>query len=108
MVCALLFPNPPQHHHDHHPPSTTIHPQPHQAVGDELLDSVASDNIPIFAEEEKFNAAVTTAVDRLEAKLQGNAVPGEREREGGLGDRERGLGARARERERESFSGREA
>jgi hypothetical protein len=58
-----------------------------QAVGDELLDSVASDNIPIFAEEEKFNAAITTSVDRLDAKLSGNAVPG------GFGARPRGRAA---------------
>lgn len=46
-----------------------------KAVGEDLLDSIASDNIPIFAEEEKFNAAVTTSVDRLVAKINGEAVP---------------------------------
>lgn len=46
-----------------------------EAVGEDLLDSVASDNIPIFAEEEKFNAAIATSVERIDAKLNGNAVP---------------------------------
>jgi hypothetical protein len=46
------------------------------AVGEDLADSVAADNIPIFAEEEKFNAAVTTSVDRIEAALNGTPVPG--------------------------------
>ncbi|KAI8475847.1 MAG: hypothetical protein J3K34DRAFT_403008 [Monoraphidium minutum] len=45
------------------------------ALGEDLLDSIASDNIPIFAEEEKFNAAITTSVERIDAKLNGNAVP---------------------------------
>ncbi len=50
------------------------------AVGDDLLDSVVSDNIPIFTEEEKYNAAALTSVDRLVAQLEGQPVPGTRER----------------------------
>ncbi len=42
-----------------------------QAIGDSLVDSVVSDNIPIFTEEEKFNEAVTSIVKRVEAKLTG-------------------------------------
>lgn len=45
------------------------------AVTEDLLDSVASDNIPIFAEEEKFNAAILTSIERIDAQLSGNPVP---------------------------------
>lgn len=48
-----------------------------QAVGDELLDSIVSDNIPIFTEEEKYNQTVLSSVERIEAKLNGEKVPGE-------------------------------
>jgi hypothetical protein len=48
-----------------------------QAVGDDLIDSVSGDNIPIFAEEERYNQAVLSSVERLEAQLNGNPVPGE-------------------------------
>jgi uncharacterized protein len=47
------------------------------AVGDDLVESVIGDNIPIYTEQEKYNAAVLTSVERLEAKLAGNPVPGE-------------------------------
>lgn len=47
------------------------------AVGDDLIDSIISTNIPIFTEEEKYNQTVVSAVERLEAKLLGNPVPGE-------------------------------
>ncbi|GIL42893.1 hypothetical protein Vafri_731 [Volvox africanus] len=46
-----------------------------EAVGDELIDSIISTNIPIFTEEEKYNQTVVSSVDRLEAKLLGNPVP---------------------------------
>jgi uncharacterized membrane protein YgcG len=46
-----------------------------KAVGDELIDSVVSDNIPIFTEEEKYNQTVTSSVERIEAQLRGQAVP---------------------------------
>ena len=45
-----------------------------QAVGDSLVDSVVSDNIPIFTEEEKFNEAVSSIVKRVEAKLTGGLL----------------------------------
>lgn len=42
-----------------------------QAVGDDLIDSVVSDSIPILTEQEKFNEAVSSIVKRVEAKLTG-------------------------------------
>eukprot|EP00882_Tetradesmus_deserticola_P001501 GHRQ01001621.1.p1 GENE.GHRQ01001621.1~~GHRQ01001621.1.p1 ORF type:complete len:266 (+),score=96.33 GHRQ01001621.1:215-1012(+) len=45
------------------------------AVGDDLIDSISGDNIPIFAEEERYNQAVLSSVDRLEAQLNGQPVP---------------------------------
>lgn len=47
-----------------------------QAVGDDLVDSVVSDNIPIFTEQEKYNQTVLSSVERLEAQLDGRPVPG--------------------------------
>lgn len=49
-----------------------------QAIGEELVDSIVTDNIPIFTEEEKYNAAVLSSVERIEAKLSNKAVPGAR------------------------------
>ena len=46
-----------------------------KAVGDELVDSIVGDNIPIFTEEEKYNQAVESCVERLEAQLSGKPVP---------------------------------
>lgn len=48
-----------------------------EAVGEDLIEDIISTNIPIFTEEEKYNASVVSSVERLEAKLLGNAVPGE-------------------------------
>jgi len=45
------------------------------AVGDELLDSIVSDNISIFTEEEKYNQTVLSSVERIEAQLNGQKVP---------------------------------
>lgn len=47
-----------------------------EAVGDDLIESIISTNIPIFTEEEKYNQTIISSVDRLEAKLMGNPVPG--------------------------------
>ncbi|KAK9805499.1 hypothetical protein WJX72_001601 [[Myrmecia] bisecta] len=47
-----------------------------KAVGDRLVDSIISDNIPILTEAEKFNEAVTSCVKRIEAALQGKSDPG--------------------------------
>lgn len=46
------------------------------AVGDDLIDSVVGDNVSIFTEEEKYNEAVTSSVNRIVAKLTGQADPG--------------------------------
>ncbi|KAK9841089.1 hypothetical protein WJX84_004537, partial [Apatococcus fuscideae] len=56
-----------------------------RAVGDELIDSIISENIPTLTEAEKFNEALTSCVTRIEAKLTGQKVPaapsrGEQER----------------------------
>jgi hypothetical protein len=40
-------------------------------VGEDLIDSVVSDNIPILTEQEKFNETVSSIVKRVEAKLTG-------------------------------------
>jgi hypothetical protein len=40
-------------------------------VGEDLIDSVVSDSIPILTEQEKFNEAVSSIVKRVEAKLTG-------------------------------------
>lgn len=50
---------------------------PLQAIGDELLDSIVSDNIPIWTEEERYNQTVLSSVERIEAQLTGKEVPGE-------------------------------
>ena len=42
-----------------------------KAVGDELIDSVVGDNLPLLAGDEKFNEAVASSVKRVEAKLTG-------------------------------------
>lgn len=47
---------------------------PDQAVGDDLVDSVVSDSIPILTEQEKFNEAIASIVKRVEARLTGVQV----------------------------------
>lgn len=47
------------------------------AVGDDLIDSLISDDIPILTEQEKFNETVLESVRRIEAVLNGKADPGE-------------------------------
>ncbi|KAF5842105.1 hypothetical protein DUNSADRAFT_9365 [Dunaliella salina] len=47
------------------------------AVGEELLDSIVGDQIPIYTEQEKYNLTVESTVDRIAAKLEGKEVPGE-------------------------------
>jgi hypothetical protein len=46
------------------------------AVGDDLIDSVVGDNIPILTGEEKYNETVTSSVARVVAKLSGKEDPG--------------------------------
>eukprot|EP00200_Dunaliella_tertiolecta_P004548 CAMPEP_0202344052 /NCGR_PEP_ID=MMETSP1126-20121109/3907_1 /ASSEMBLY_ACC=CAM_ASM_000457 /TAXON_ID=3047 /ORGANISM="Dunaliella tertiolecta, Strain CCMP1320" /LENGTH=274 /DNA_ID=CAMNT_0048935203 /DNA_START=23 /DNA_END=847 /DNA_ORIENTATION=+ len=45
------------------------------AVGEELLDSIVGDQIPIYTEQEKYNLTVESTVDRIAAKLEGKEVP---------------------------------
>lgn len=45
-------------------------------VGDDLIDSIISDQIPILTEEEKFNETVSSCARRVEAVLQGKEDPG--------------------------------
>ena len=47
-----------------------------KALGDDLIDSVTADNLPILASDEKFNEAVVSSVKRVEAKLTGAPDPG--------------------------------
>jgi len=51
-----------------------------KAVGDDLIDSIVGDNIPIFTEEEKFNETVLSSVKRIEATFTGQEDPGAPER----------------------------
>eukprot|EP00798_Chlamydomonas_sp_ICE-L_P008185 gene8185-1443_t len=45
------------------------------AIGDDLIESLVSDNIPIFTEQEKYNQTVDSVVERIEAKLNDQPVP---------------------------------
>ena len=47
-----------------------------EAVGDETLEGVMTENVPYFGQEEKWNEATTTSVNRLAARLAGEADPG--------------------------------
>lgn len=47
-----------------------------KAIGDDLIDSVIGENVIIFTEEEKYNEAVQSSVDRVVASLTGKADPG--------------------------------
>jgi len=46
------------------------------AIGDDLIDSVVGENVSILTEEEKYNEAVSSSVNRIVAKLTGQADPG--------------------------------
>ena len=45
-------------------------------MGDDLIDSIVGDNIPILTGEEKYNETVTSSVARVVAKLSGKEDPG--------------------------------
>lgn len=47
-----------------------------KAVGDPLIDSIISDDIPILTEQEKFNETVIECTKRIEAVLKGKEDPG--------------------------------
>ena len=46
-----------------------------QAVGDPLIDSVVSENIPILTADEKFNETVYSIARRVEAVLTSEPLP---------------------------------
>ncbi|XP_052156232.1 UPF0603 protein OsI_019212, chloroplastic [Oryza glaberrima] len=47
-----------------------------QAVGDEILDSTVSENLPVLATDEKYNEAIYTTAKRLAAAIDGLPDPG--------------------------------
>ena len=47
-----------------------------QGVGDEFIDSVIGENVAILTEEEKYNEAIQSSVNRIVAKLSGKEDPG--------------------------------
>eukprot|EP00227_Mantoniella_beaufortii_P019575 CAMPEP_0197588362 /NCGR_PEP_ID=MMETSP1326-20131121/9670_1 /TAXON_ID=1155430 /ORGANISM="Genus nov. species nov., Strain RCC2288" /LENGTH=288 /DNA_ID=CAMNT_0043153181 /DNA_START=72 /DNA_END=938 /DNA_ORIENTATION=- len=47
-----------------------------KAVGNDVLDSILSKNIPFNLEDEKFGEALTSSVDRIVAVLEGKEDPG--------------------------------
>ena len=51
-------------------------PQFLKAVGNDVLDSVLSKNVPINLEYEKFNEAMTSSIGRIAAVLEGKEDPG--------------------------------
>ena len=48
-----------------------------KAIGDPLIDSLISDDIPILTEQEKFNEVVLESTRRIEAVLTGKEDPGD-------------------------------
>lgn len=46
------------------------------AVGDEFIDSVVGENIPILTQEEKYNECLASISTRIEAVLTGKDDPG--------------------------------
>lgn len=46
------------------------------ALGDDIIDSVVGENIPILTGEEKYNESVTSSVSRVVARLSGKEDPG--------------------------------
>ncbi|EPS58574.1 hypothetical protein M569_16241, partial [Genlisea aurea] len=47
-----------------------------KAVGDSVLDSTVSENLPVLATEEKYNEAILSASQRLAAAIDGLPDPG--------------------------------
>jgi uncharacterized membrane protein YgcG len=46
------------------------------ALGDDLIDSIVGENIPILTGEEKYNETVSSSVSRVVARLSGKEDPG--------------------------------
>lgn len=47
-----------------------------KAVGNDVLDSIISETVPILGKEEKFNEATLTSIKRISAAIKGEADPG--------------------------------
>jgi len=47
-----------------------------EVIGDDLVDSIVGENIPIFTEKEMFNEAAISSVNRVIANLTGKNDPG--------------------------------
>jgi uncharacterized membrane protein YgcG len=47
-----------------------------KAVGDDIIDSVSGENIPVYAEDEKFNEAAISSINRIATVLEGKTDPG--------------------------------
>ena len=47
-----------------------------KAIGDDMIDSVIGDNVSILTEEEKYNEAIQSSVNRIVARLSGKEDPG--------------------------------
>mmetsp|Transcript_40084 Transcript_40084/g.76613 ORF Transcript_40084/g.76613 Transcript_40084/m.76613 type:complete len:291 (+) Transcript_40084:124-996(+) len=48
-----------------------------QAVGDDIVEGIVVDNIPIFTEQEKYNEALISSVNRISNRLNGKEdIPG--------------------------------
>lgn len=46
-----------------------------KVIGEDLAESIVSENIPIFSEQEKYNECLTSSLNRLEAQIKGETVP---------------------------------
>ncbi len=47
-----------------------------KAISGPLLESIITENIPILTEDEKYNEAIISSVNRIQAKLTNEADPG--------------------------------
>merc|ERR1719379_1108307 len=54
-----------------------------KALGDDLIDSIIGDNIPYYTEEEKYNEAALSSVNRIVTVLNGKNDPGAPQRVSG-------------------------
>jgi len=47
-----------------------------KAVGNDIVEGIVTENIPVFTEEEKYNEAILSSVSRIQASLTGKTDPG--------------------------------
>merc|ERR1712139_351956 len=45
-------------------------------IGDDIIDSVVGDNIPYYTENEKYNEAAISSINRITSALDGKNDPG--------------------------------